>query len=123
MLDHQDDRVVFKSIDLLGEREALEKALKDAGAEEADHVFFYAYVAKEDEQELIDVNTVLFKNVSDCSHQQGKAHIQALQVVANVATQLQSFQLQTGYKCEYPLHPSSRRYMWISVDEPRLWNT
>jgi hypothetical protein len=63
--DHQDDRIVFKSVDLLGPKEKLVSALKEAGAEEADYVFFYAYIAKEDEQELIDINQVLFRNVSN----------------------------------------------------------
>ena len=62
--EHEDDRVVFKSVDLLGPKAKLVSALKEAGAEEADYVFFYAYVAKDDEQELIDVNQVLFRHVS-----------------------------------------------------------
>lgn len=104
VLDHQDERIVFKSVDLLGPEEKLEQALKEAGAKDADHVFFYAYVAKQDEQELIDVNRLLFGNVSrgggiEFGH--GVLTVQALKAVAKTAPKLQSFQLQTGYKCEW----------------------
>lgn len=64
VLEHQDDRIVFKSVDLLGDEKELATALKEAGAEEATHVFFYAYIAKEDEDELIEINRTLFDNVS-----------------------------------------------------------
>jgi hypothetical protein len=63
VLDHKDPRVVFKSVDLLGDARTLAAELKTAGAEEATHVFYYAYIAKEDEQDLIDINRDLFENV------------------------------------------------------------
>ncbi|KAK1924580.1 NAD(P)-binding protein [Papiliotrema laurentii] len=106
VLDHQDERIVFKSVDLLGPEEKLEQALKEAGAKDADHVFFYAYVAKQDEQELIDVNRLLFGN--------------ALKAVAKTAPKLQSFQLQTGYKY-YGTHKGGKYlapYPW-KEDSPR----
>lgn len=66
MFDTQDDRIIFKSVDLLGPKDRITAALRDAGGEEADHVFFYAYVAKADEGELIETNRILFENVSGC---------------------------------------------------------
>lgn len=71
MLEHQDDRIVFKSVDLLGDEKELATALKEAGAEEATHVFFYAYIAKEDEDELIEINRKLFDNVSELGAEEG----------------------------------------------------
>lgn len=63
VLDHKDSRVVFESVDLLAPKNELVQKLKHAGAAEATHTFFYAYIAKEDEQELIDINRKLFGNV------------------------------------------------------------
>lgn len=63
VLDHHDPRLVFKSVDLLGSVSAVEQALREAGAEETTDVFFYAYIEKADEAELIQVNEQLFQTV------------------------------------------------------------
>ncbi|BGP13469.1 hypothetical protein JCM10213_001793 [Rhodosporidiobolus nylandii] len=84
VLEHADDRVVFVEADLLGEVGELVEKLKKAGAEETTHVAFYAYVAKADETELIEVNRKLFSN--------------SLEAVAKVAPGVKAFLLQTGYK-------------------------
>lgn len=63
VLDHDDSRIVFESVDLLAPKDEVVQKLRHAGAAEATHTFFYAYIAKEDEQDLIDVNRKLFGNV------------------------------------------------------------
>lgn len=44
--------------------EDIARALKHAGAENVTHALFYSYVAKEKEEELVDINKRLFENVS-----------------------------------------------------------
>jgi hypothetical protein len=75
VLEHQDDRIVFKSVDLLGDEKELATALKEAGAEEATHVFFYAYIAKEDEDELIEINRKLFDNVGEACAERDRGDV------------------------------------------------
>ncbi|GEM11724.1 NAD dependent oxidoreductase [Rhodotorula toruloides] len=106
VLDHKDPRVVFESVDLLAPKDELVQKLRHAGAAEASHTFFYAYIAKEDEQELIDVNRALFGN--------------AMGAVATVAKQMKVFLLQTGYKY-YGTHKGGKHlaaYPW-RADSPR----
>jgi hypothetical protein len=47
LLEHDDPRITFKPIDLLQEMDQLRKQLEDAGAAEATHVLFNAFVSKE----------------------------------------------------------------------------
>ncbi|GAA5992475.1 hypothetical protein JCM10908_000836 [Rhodotorula pacifica] len=84
VLDHKDERIKFVSIDLLAGKDEIVKKLSDVGAQSATHTFFYAYIAKEEENELVEVNKKLFGS--------------ALDAVAEVAPKLQVFLLQTGYK-------------------------
>jgi hypothetical protein len=63
-LSRQDDRVRHISVDLLGSTDELASSLDKAGAQGVTHALFYAYIAKDDERELIDVNRKLFQNVS-----------------------------------------------------------
>ncbi|GAA5859072.1 hypothetical protein JCM1840_003736 [Sporobolomyces johnsonii] len=84
VLEHKDPRIVFESIDLLTSPQEIAAKLKHAGAAEATHAFFYSYVAKEDERELIDVNERLFRN--------------STAAVAEVCPKMEVFQLQVGYK-------------------------
>ncbi|CEQ42713.1 SPOSA6832_04552, partial [Sporobolomyces salmonicolor] len=72
VLEHKDPRIVFESIDLLTSPKEIAAKLKHAGAAEATHAFFYSYVAKEDEKELIDINERLFRNVNYGTHKGGK---------------------------------------------------
>ncbi|TKA55058.1 hypothetical protein B0A53_02533 [Rhodotorula sp. CCFEE 5036] len=84
VLEHKDPRIEFVSVDLLAGREEIITSLRKAGAENATHTFFYAYIAKEDEDELVEINKKLFGS--------------ALHAVAEAAPKLQVFLLQTGYK-------------------------
>ncbi|GAA6034193.1 hypothetical protein JCM8097_003773 [Rhodosporidiobolus ruineniae] len=84
VLDHQDSRVEFVSADLLGSKDELVSKLKKAGAAEVTHVAFYAYVAKDDEEELIEVNRKLFSN--------------SLNAIAAASPHVKAVLLQTGYK-------------------------
>ncbi|KAJ9099717.1 hypothetical protein QFC20_005595 [Naganishia adeliensis] len=56
----------------------------DADAEEARHVFFYSYIAKDEEEDLVGTNKKLFENT--------------LEALARVATKLEVLLLQTGHK-------------------------
>ncbi|BGP06289.1 hypothetical protein JCM10049v2_002110 [Rhodotorula toruloides] len=106
VLDHDDSRIVFESVDLLAPKDEVVQKLRHAGAAEATHTFFYAYIAKEDEQDLIDVNRKLFGN--------------AMAAVAEVAKQMKVFLLQTGYKY-YGTHKGGKNlasYPW-KADSPR----
>ncbi|BGP46311.1 hypothetical protein JCM10450v2_002153 [Rhodotorula kratochvilovae] len=106
VLEHKDPRIVFESVDLLADKDEVVAKLKHAGAEEATHTFFYAYVAKEEEQELVDVNRKLFST--------------AIEAVAEVAPNHEVFQLQTGYKY-YGTHRGGKDlapYPW-KADSPR----
>ncbi|GAA6013343.1 hypothetical protein JCM8202_003114 [Rhodotorula sphaerocarpa] len=106
VLEHKDPRIHFVSIDLLAGKEEIIKGLRSVGAEETTHTFFYAYIAKEDEDELVDVNKKLFGS--------------ALDAVAEVAPHMRVFMLQTGYKY-YGTHKGGKylaRYPWCA-DSPR----
>lgn len=109
VLDHEDKRLIFKSVDLLGDEKGLEKALKEAGAEEATHGFYYAYVEKSDEDESVNVNQKMFENVS-CARPERQVEYDPLYVLEadveeavtaleKISPKLKVFQLQTGYKC------------------------
>ncbi|GAA6012379.1 hypothetical protein JCM10207_007066 [Rhodosporidiobolus poonsookiae] len=84
VLEYSDPRISFVSVDLLGDVTELATKLKEAGAEEATHVAFYAYVAKSDETELIEINRKLFAN--------------SIEAVARASPKVEVFLLQTGYK-------------------------
>ena len=81
-----DDRVYFISIDLLQTTvDQLTRELLKAGGERMTHVFYYAYIEKQDEAELDEVNRTIFQKVLDVS--------------VRIAQQpIQCFSLQTGYK-------------------------
>ena len=81
-----DDRVYFISIDLLQATvDNLIRELLKAGGERMTHVFYYAYIEKQDEVELDEVNRAIFQKVLD--------------VTVRIAQQpIQCFSLQTGYK-------------------------
>jgi len=64
LLSHKDPRIKFTSIDLLSDIHGFIAQLEEAGGDEATHVFFYAYVEKEDPEEQIEVNRTLLANVS-----------------------------------------------------------
>lgn len=118
MLEHSDDRVVFKSIDLLGDAQGIANDLHEAGGAEATHVFFYAYMAKDNEDELVAVNRRLFANVRRRSVLFPSAalmHSQTLDAVARACPKLETFSLQTGYKCE-------RHLSTVRVLTSRLWS-
>ncbi|GFZ49817.1 hypothetical protein JCM24511_07220 [Saitozyma sp. JCM 24511] len=107
VLEHSDVRVVFKSIDLLGDVQGIAKDLHEAGGAEAAHVFFYAYLAKDNEDELVAVNRRLFANTLDA--------------VARACPKLETFSLQTGYKY-YGAHLGGSdlsEYPWTE-DTPRI---
>ncbi|GAA5874724.1 hypothetical protein JCM8547_005194 [Rhodosporidiobolus lusitaniae] len=93
VLEHNDDRVEFVSVDLLSSHEELVEKLKKAGAEETTHVAFYAYVAKQDETELIEVNCKLFSN--------------SLEAIAQACPNVRAVLLQTGYKY-YGVHKGGK---------------
>lgn len=59
-----DNRIKHVNVDLTGSVEGIAQGLKDAGAEDAKHVFFYSYIAKEEEEDLVETNKKLFGNVS-----------------------------------------------------------
>lgn len=59
-----DNRIKHVNVDLTGSVEDIARGLKDAGAEEARHVFFYSYIAKDEEEDLVETNKKLFGNVS-----------------------------------------------------------
>ena len=63
LLDHDDSRITFRSVDLLSDPQKVMEQLRETGAEETTHVFFYAYIAKQDEMELIEINRDLLGNV------------------------------------------------------------
>jgi hypothetical protein len=109
VLDHEDKRLIFKSVDLLGDEKGLERALKEAGAEDTTHGFYYAYVEKSDEDESVNVNQKMFENVS-CARPERQVEYDSLYVqeadmeeavtaLEKIAPKLRVFQLQTGYKC------------------------
>jgi hypothetical protein len=59
-----DNRIQHVNVDLTGSVEDIAQGLKDAGAEDAKYVFFYSYIAKEEEEDLVETNKKLFGNVS-----------------------------------------------------------
>lgn len=59
-----DNRIKHVNVDLMGSVEGIAQGLRDAGGEEAKHVFFYSYIAKEEEEDLVETNKKLFGNVS-----------------------------------------------------------
>ncbi|TIB95031.1 NAD(P)-binding protein [Wallemia mellicola] len=72
------------SVDLLNSSsDEIAESLVKGGAGDATHAFFFSYIAKDDEDELIDVNFKLFSNSVEALHK---------------GTKVKSFLLQTGYK-------------------------
>ena len=63
-LSREDPRVKHVSVDLLGSVDDIATALKKADVSRVTHALFYAYIAEEDEDKLIEVNEKLFRNVS-----------------------------------------------------------
>ena len=63
LLDYSDPRIAFRSVDLLDSVSTTAEAIREAGGDQVTHVFFYAYIEKKDEGELIDVNVKLLRNV------------------------------------------------------------
>jgi hypothetical protein len=59
-----DGRIKHVNVDLMGSVHDIAKGLRDAGGEEAKHVFFYSYIAQEEEEDLVETNKKLFGNVS-----------------------------------------------------------
>lgn len=85
-LDVNDDRIHFISIDILqASVDEIVKELSKAGGESITHVYHYTYIEKKDENELDEVNKVLFQK--------------ALDVTAKIAGKnVKCVSLQTGYK-------------------------
>lgn len=60
----QSDKISHVSVDLLNSSsDEIAESLVKGGAGDATHAFFFSYIAKDDEDELIDVNFKLFSNV------------------------------------------------------------
>ncbi|KAH8549734.1 NAD(P)-binding protein [Umbelopsis sp. PMI_123] len=106
-LDTNDERIQFISIDMLSSTtEELTRRLQDAGANEAHYAYFFTYIEKKDEDELIQVNKLLFE--------------MALNATKSSAPNLKSFSLQTGMKY-YGAHKGGAtlaQYPW-KEDAPR----
>lgn len=65
-LDVDDDRIHFISIDILtASVDEIVKELSKAGGESITHVYHYTYIEKKDEQELDEVNKLLFQKALD----------------------------------------------------------
>ncbi|KND03569.1 uncharacterized protein SPPG_01044 [Spizellomyces punctatus DAOM BR117] len=89
-----DPRIHFVSIDILNSSlNEIIKKMRDAGTQDASHAFHYTYIAKNDEEELTEVNKELFHK--------------ALEATAAVAKDLKCFLLQTGYKY-YGVHKGGK---------------
>ncbi|KAJ9104750.1 hypothetical protein QFC19_003891 [Naganishia cerealis] len=110
-LDANDNRVKHVNVDLMGPVEIIADGLRKAGGADAAHVFFYSYIAKEEEEDLVETNRKLF------SH--------SLEALAQVATKLQVLLLQTGYKyygvhkggeylATYPFQESAPRHQGLN---------
>jgi actin-like ATPase involved in cell morphogenesis len=85
-LDVNDDRIHFISIDILkASVDEIVTELSKAGGETITHVYHYTYIEKKDENELDEVNKILFQK--------------ALDVTVKIAgKQVKCVSLQTGYK-------------------------
>lgn len=70
-----DGRIKHVNVDLMGSVDEIAKGLKDAGGEEAKHVFFYSYIAKEEEEDLVETNKKLFGNVSRLNGYHGQSSL------------------------------------------------
>lgn len=55
-LSSLDDRVKHVQVDLMGSADEIAKGFTDAEGQDAKHVFFYPYIAKEDEEDLVETN-------------------------------------------------------------------
>lgn len=58
-----------------GSVDDIAKGLSEAGAGDAKHVFFYSYIAKEEEEDLVETNKKLFGAVSIASDTLGCPHV------------------------------------------------
>lgn len=97
-----DDRVYFISIDILQVTvDDLVRELLKAGGDQMTHVFYYAYVEKQDEIDLDEVNRKMFEQV--------------LNVTVQIAKQpIECFSLQTGYKVKNKKQKTSRSFVGLS---------
>ncbi|KAJ3177094.1 hypothetical protein HDU85_006020 [Gaertneriomyces sp. JEL0708] len=94
VLDHEDDRLTFLSIDVIAKSvNEIIKMLKDAGGENITHVYYYAYIAKDKEEEAEEINTEMLKK--------------SLMAVQGVAKNIDVVLLQTGYKY-YGVHKGGK---------------
>ncbi|KAI5454809.1 hypothetical protein NCC49_003691 [Naganishia albida] len=59
-VDDPDNRIKHVNVDLSGSVDDIAKGLSEAGAGDAKHVFFYSYIAKEEEEDLVETNKKLF---------------------------------------------------------------
>ena len=86
LLDIDDDRIYFLAIDITeASVDDLLRELGKMGGESITDVFYYAYIAKQDETELDDVNKRLLQKALDVT-------------VRLAGAQIRCFSLQTGYK-------------------------
>lgn len=89
-LEMDDDRIYFITIDILqASVDDLVRELGKAGGDSITHVFYYAYIDKQDETELDDVNKRLLQKTLDVT-------------VQLAGPQIRCFSLQTGYKVNRP---------------------
>jgi hypothetical protein len=87
-LETHDDRIYFITIDILqASVDDLVRELGKAGGGSITHVFYYAYIEKQDETELDDVNKRLLEKALDAT-------------VQLAGPQIRCFSLQTGYKVD-----------------------
>jgi hypothetical protein len=62
-VEDPEHRIRHVNVDLTGSVDGIAEGLREAGAGEAKHVFFYSYIAKEEEEDLVETNKRLFGNV------------------------------------------------------------
>ena len=85
-LDVEDDRIHFISIDILqASVDEIATELLKAGGDKITHVYHYTYIEKKDENELDEVNKILFQKALDVTVKVAGKHVKCVL-------------LQTGYK-------------------------
>ncbi|CAF1380485.1 unnamed protein product [Didymodactylos carnosus] len=93
---HNDNPLHSLSADLLEtDVDTLSDQLRKVNGHEITHVYFYAYIEKQDETELVNVNRELLKRALDVI-------VKTVQAEKNQGN-FQSFALQTGYKIKEQL--------------------
>jgi hypothetical protein len=63
-LDTKDNRVKHVKVDLMDSVDSIAAGLREAGGADAVHGFFYSYIEKDEEEDLVETNRKLFSNVS-----------------------------------------------------------